>query len=659
MSIRSLVGGLLVITALLPFPILAADPPAYSESDFIRSCPAVALSDIPVDLEITLTRPLPAGTTVTVEYAGENKHILRQSGSIGTDRLHVLFTDLTLSGTGREALVFTFGETRVHRHIELIPGILTILPSLLAIVLAFVTRQVILSLLVGVWLGAFFIYDFNPLVSFYRLADTVIIGALNDTDHLMILVFSLMLGGMVGIISRAGGTYGIVNLVARYARTPRSAQTATWFMGLLIFFDDYSNTLLVGNTMRAFTDRLKISREKLSYIVDSTAAPVTSVAVITTWIGTEIGLINDLNLPSIDGFQTFISALPYNFYPFLAILMVLFVGTLQRDFGPMLQAEQRARSTGQLLSDTAVPLVDNELNAIAAADDVPPRWYNAVIPIVTVIITIMLGLYLDGRDALGAAGADASLRAIFGAANSLKVLMWGSFTGVFVAAALVLLQRLLALRTVVEAWLTGLKSMTIAMIILVLAWSLTSICMELKTASFVAFATKDLLSAHLLPLMTFLIAAFIGFATGTSWGTMGILVPIVLPLSVQLAEVQGLPGIVAESVFLSTVAAVLSGSVFGDHCSPISDTTIMSSMASGSDHIDHVRTQLPYAALAGITACVMGYLPAGYGIPPLISMATGLIFIFIFLKLFGKDPGGFVLPAPDDETAGLSPPTAG
>ncbi|MBN2430757.1 MAG: Na+/H+ antiporter NhaC family protein [Acidobacteria bacterium] len=587
-----------------------------------------------------------------------HERILKRTGAITSDRFHVLFTDLVLSGTGREALVFTIGEARIQREIELIPGILTILPSLLAIFLAFITRQVILSLLVGVWLGAFFIYDFNPITSFYRLADTVIIGALNDIDHLMILVFSLMLGGMVGIISRAGGTYGIVNLVARYARTPRSAQTATWFMGLLIFFDDYSNTLLVGNTMRAFTDRLKISREKLSYIVDSTAAPVTCIAVITTWIGTEIGLINDLNLPSVDGFHTFISALPYNFYPFLAILMVLFIATLQRDFGPMLQAEQRARSTGKLLADTAVPLVDDELNAIAAADDVPPRWYNAVIPIVTVIVVIIVGLYIDGRAALGTAGSDASLSNIFGAANSLKVLMWGSFTGVFVAAGLVLVQRLLDLRTVVESWLTGLKSMTIAMIILVLAWSLTSICMELKTASFVAFITKDLLSAHLLPLMTFVIAAFIGFATGTSWGTMGILVPIVLPLSLQLAEVQGLPGIIAESVFLSTVAAVLSGSVFGDHCSPISDTTIMSSMASGSDHIDHVRTQLPYAALAGVTACIMGYLPAGYGIPPLISLAISVTFLFIFLKLFGKDPGAFSLQPPAEETAGLTPPMA-
>lgn len=658
MSIRFLLGGLLVITSVLAVPAFADVSTAPPTADPIRSCPSVALSDIPIDFEITLNQPLPVETPVVLEYMSGHERILKRTGAITSDRFHVLFTDLVLSGTGREALVFTIGEARIQREIELIPGILTILPSLLAIFLAFITRQVILSLLVGVWLGAFFIYDFNPITSFYRLADTVIIGALNDIDHLMILVFSLMLGGMVGIISRAGGTYGIVNLVARYARTPRSAQTATWFMGLLIFFDDYSNTLLVGNTMRAFTDRLKISREKLSYIVDSTAAPVTCIAVITTWIGTEIGLINDLNLPSVDGFHTFISALPYNFYPFLAILMVLFIATLQRDFGPMLQAEQRARSTGKLLADTAVPLVDDELNAIAAADDVPPRWYNAVIPIVTVIVVIIVGLYIDGRAALGTAGSDASLSNIFGAANSLKVLMWGSFTGVFVAAGLVLVQRLLDLRTVVESWLTGLKSMTIAMIILVLAWSLTSICMELKTASFVAFITKDLLSAHLLPLMTFVIAAFIGFATGTSWGTMGILVPIVLPLSLQLAEVQGLPGIIAESVFLSTVAAVLSGSVFGDHCSPISDTTIMSSMASGSDHIDHVRTQLPYAALAGVTACIMGYLPAGYGIPPLISLAISVTFLFIFLKLFGKDPGAFSLQPPAEETAGLTPPMA-
>jgi Na+/H+ antiporter NhaC len=658
LNIRLHLGGLLLIVTVFSIASFAAEPSAVQTSEIVLGCPAVSLSDIPVDFEISLNRPLPAGLPVFLEFPLGNGLVQRQSGIIMDDRFHVIFEDLVLSGAGRESLIFHIGEEVIRKDIELIPGVLTILPSLLAIFLAFVTRQVILSLLVGVWLGAFFIYDFNPFTSFFRLVDTFILGALYDIDHLMILVFSLMLGGMVGIISRAGGTYGIVNLVARYARTPRSAQTATWLMGLMIFFDDYSNTLLVGNTMRAFTDRLKISREKLSYIVDSTAAPVTCIAVITTWIGTEIGLINDLNLPEVDGFQTFISALPYNFYPFLAILMVFFVAALQRDYGPMLQAEVRARTTGKLLADTAVPLVDNELNTIAAADDVPARWYNAVIPIFTVIVAIIFGLYYDGRDALGPAGADASLRTIFGAANSLKVLMWGSFTGVIVAAILVWIQRIVDLRTIVESWLTGMKSMTIAMIILVLAWSLTSICTELNTASYVAFATKDLLSAHLLPLMTFIIAAFIGFATGTSWGTMGILVPIVLPLAIQLSEVQGLPGIIAESVFFSTVAAILSGSVFGDHCSPISDTTIMSSMASGSDHIDHVRTQLPYAALAGITACIMGYLPSGYGIPPMISFLISITFLFIFLKLFGKDPGSFDLEAPAEDPSAPLPPSA-
>jgi len=628
----------LILISIQFFPAGNADVPDSLDVKI----PPITLSGIPINFKIQLSRPIKIDEDVILETTDQDGIHQKIVGIKGKDHLEITFEDLVLSGSGKTKLTFLIGPRTIKKNVEVIPGILTILPSIVAIILAFLTRQVILSLLFGVWMGAFFIYDFNPFISLYRMIDTVMISVLYNENHLIILIFSLMLGGMVGIISRAGGTYGIVNMVAKFARSARSAQIVTWAMGVVIFFDDYANTLLVGNTMRAFTDRLKVSREKLSYIVDSTAAPVTCVAVITTWIGFEIGLINDLNLPHVDGFQTFISSLPYNFYPFLAILMVFYVASTRKDFGPMLKAESRARSTGKVLSDTAVPLVDSSMHVLTPAKNVTPKWYNAVIPILTVIATIIIGLYVDGKSVLGDRSAGASLREIYGSANSLKVLMWGSFNGVGMAAILTLIQRLLKLKQLVDAWITGMKSMVIAMIILVMAWSLTSICLDLNTASYVAYATKDMLSAHFLPLMTFLIAAFIGFATGTSWGTMGILIPIVLPLAVRLNEIQALPEMVAHSVFMATVAAVLSGSVFGDHCSPISDTTIMSSMASGADHIDHVRTQLPYAALVAIVACVMGYLPSGYGITPLISFLIGAIFLFLFLKLFGKTPSTYL-----------------
>ncbi len=629
--------GVVVLLSLAGV-ILALIPSAAADSAGASSIemPRITLRGIPVDLTVQLQSPLAEGESISVEIPRADGTVATLTATPRTDRLSVIFKGLVLDRSGLQTIRFTIGGRSVSRTIRVVPGFLAILPSLLAIILAFISRQVILSLLFGIWLGCFFLYDFNPITGFFRMVDTTLMGALNNEGHLMILIFSLMLGGMVGIISRAGGTYGIVNFVARFARNPRSAQLVTWFMGIVIFFDDYSNTLLVGNTMRPFTDRLRISREKLAYIVDSTAAPVTSIAVITTWIGTEIGLINDLHLPGVDGFTSFINALPYNFYSILAILLVFLVAYLQRDFGPMLQAERRARHQGKVLADTAVPLVDESLTSLAPDEGVSQKWYNAIIPILAVILCILVGLYVDGRAALGT--ADAPLRDIFGAANSLKVLMWGSFTGVIVAAALALGQRILSLARVMDAWLTGLKSMMIAVIILTLAWSLTAICNDMHTASYVAHITSDILNAHLLPLLTFILAAFIGFATGTSWGTMGILIPIVLPLARHLNTAQGLLGPTGEAVFFGTLAAILSGSVFGDHCSPLSDTTIMSSMASGSDHIDHVRTQLPYAILGGVLACLFGYLPAGFGLPPSVSLVAGIICLVAFLHFFGRNP---------------------
>ncbi len=544
-----------------------------------------------------------------------------------------------IRGTGKRTISVAAAGRIGFEALRVIPGVLSIVPPVVAILLAFLFRQVLISLFIGIWLGAVFLFDFNPITGFLRTVDTYFINALADPDHAAIIIFSTTLGGMVGIISRGGGMLGIVESIRRFANHPRGGQIATWLMGILIFFDDYANTLLVGNTMRPFTDRLKISREKLSYIVDSTAAPVASVALISTWIGYQIGLI-DQALATIelekDAYFEFLQSIPFTFYSLLAIIFVFLIGFMLRDFGPMLRAERRAAESGKVLRDGAQPLMDTSGFEIDTSADIPLRWYNGLLPIIAVILVTVFGLYFSGLESLGAAAADASLRDIISSANSFSVLMWASFTGVLVAMVLVLSQRILKLSETIDALLAGYKSMVLAAIILNLAWAIGAICDDLHTANYVIEITRDYLSVHFIPAIAFTVSAFIAFSTGTSWATMAIFIPIAIPMAYTLPVQEGLGPEVANNIVLATIGAVLAGSVFGDHCSPISDTTIMSSMASAADHIDHVRTQLPYAMVVAAVAIAFGYIPAGYGVHPAISLSASISVLWLIVRFIGK-----------------------
>lgn len=525
------------------------------------------------------------------------------------------------------------------REVDLkrLPGVLSITPPLLAILLALVTRHVVLSLFCGIWLGATFMNGMNPLLGFLRSLDTYFKGALGDPDHAAIVIFSLCLGGMVGIVARSGGLHAIAAAMARWASTARNGQLATWMMGIAIFFDDYANTLLVGNTMRPFTDRLRISREKLAFLVDATAAPVATIAVISTWVGYEIGLIQDswaaLGLPGSDNvYGIFIRTIPYRFYSIILLFFVLAVAVSGKDFGAMLRAELRSRRTGKLLRDGAVPMADKELTEMDPPEGAPLRWINAALPIAVVVAAVVVGLYYNGSKSLGEAADSAGIMHILGAADSLSVLMWASAMGAATAAILAVSQRVLNVTKTMEAWLAGVKAMMVAMVVLVCAWSLGAVSADLFTAGYVVDMVSGFVTVQLLPSVVFLTAAAISFATGTSWGTMAILMPVVIPLGYHLSP----PGDLAMEPMLAAVAAVLGGSCFGDHASPISDTTILSSMASSCDHVDHVKTQFPYALLAAIVVVVLGYLPAGYGFPPVLSILTGLGAAVAFLLIFGR-----------------------
>ena len=396
-------------------------------------------------------------------------------------------------------------------HFRHISGWVSLLPPAIAILLALIFKEVVVALFAGIFSGALLMAGFSfdgIITALARTLDKYILHALADADHMAIILFSLLIGGMVALISKNGGMAGIVDKLARYARSPKSAQLVTWGLGVAIFFDDYANTLVVGNTMRPVTDRFRISREKLAYLVDSTAAPVACVALVTTWIGAELGYINDaLAATSLkeSAYSVFLNSLQFSFYPFLTLAFMLMLLFQQKDFGPMLKAERRARTTGVLnAADTgqAAATTEDEFEPKAGASH---RMINALLPIVVVISITLLGLLHTGFQSTapeGVAGwaniwaaipqitgdTDAGfvrrIGVIIGNADAYKGLLWGSLAGVITALLLSVLQRILTLNEAIESMVQGFKAMIPAMVILTLAWALAEITADVKTADY-------------------------------------------------------------------------------------------------------------------------------------------------------------------------------
>ena len=511
------------------------------------------------------------------------------------------------------------------------PGWLSVLPTLVAFVLAAALRQVILALFAGVWVGAFLLAGPSASGVWRGMLDAAsahTVGAVADAGHAALVVSTLMLGGMVGMVSRNGGVHGIVQRVTAWANTVRRGQLATFAMGVALFFDDYANTLIVGKTMRPVADALRISRAKLAYLVDCTAAPVATLALISTWIGLQLGLIDAAirEIPEIDAsaYGVFLNSLAYNFYPVLTLCFVAAIAITGRDFGPMRTAEL-AIARGEASAQTVAHDADTE-----PKPDKPARPLNAYVPFAALLATMLGGLYVTGA---GEAGSGAGLAEIMGAADVYTALVWATLTGVVAAGTLSLGQRILSLGETVDAWFSGARSMLYAVIVLVLAWSLSGVNAELQTAEFLASRLGDALDARLMPTVVFALAAVTAFATGTSWGTMGILTPLAVPLVWTSMELQGLTG--ADHLLYASVSAVLAGAVMGDHASPISDTTILSSAATSCDHLQHVHTQLPYALTVGGIAIVVGLIPTGFGLPWWMSFVVGAACVGAVVRWLG------------------------
>lgn len=542
---------------------------------------------------------------------------------------------VVVEGVGmQDFTVLRSGETYLVQSIRSISGFWAIVPPLLAIGMALVYKRVIPALFLGLWFGAFTVIGFSPKGAFLGILETFqvyVLSEFTNTGHASVILFSCMIGGMVGIITKNGGMQGVVNHIVKWANTPKRGQAATGFLGVSIFFDDYANSLVVGNTMRPVTDKLRVSREKLAYIVDSTAAPVACIALVTTWIGYEVGLIGTA-VAKIDGlegsaYSFFLASIPFSFYPIFAIFFVFLIAFSGKDYGPMLAAEVRARSTGQVMREGAQ--VDEAATGAETMpkEGIPYRAMNAVVPVFVLIAGVLGGLYVTGTGD--------NLQDIINTSDSYTALMWASMLSVVVAALMTSVQRILPIGEIVEAWYVGLKGMLFAMIILVLAWALSAITEQLHTAPYLVSVLGDSIMPDLVPTVVFLLAAATAFATGSSWGTMGILLPLVLPLAWAVMVSSGMTEAHDYHILYSTISCILAGAVWGDHCSPISDTTILSSMASGCDHIDHVRTQLPYALTVGGVAIFVGTIPAGFGLPWWVSMITGLILLTLIVKYFG------------------------
>ncbi len=536
-------------------------------------------------------------------------------------------------------------------------GFLSLAPPIVAVTLAILSRRVLTSLLAGLVAGVLITTRGDVVQGTIDLFEKHLWSTFVQPDKLRIVCFTLCMGATIALIHATGGMRSLVAALAPLARGRRSGQLGAWLAGLVIFFDDYANCMLLGNTLAPVFDRLKLSREKLSYIVDSTAAPVAGLAVVSTWIAVELAYLQEglANTGAADAaaaspFELFVACIPYRFYVIQALLLVMLIAVLNRDIGPMLRAERRA---------AAAPPSGDDHGSSAALPSA--HWLTAAAPIVATLLTVLALIYATGRANLPTRnpGAEPTLRNVFGAGSSAVALQYGGLVGLATALALSRWGAKLAHDQLADAAVIGVRTVLPAIMILWLASAMSRMTSnrsfeEKPTVQAFEFSdhrlyTGDYLKEKLLnwseggglarwlPTVIFVLASTISFCTGTSFGTMGILVPMVVPLAYAAIGAESMAAAAREPLFLASLGSVLAGAIFGDHCSPISDTTILSSQFSGCDHIAHVNTQLPYALLAGAVSILLGTLLIGLGVSVwlLLPLQTAAM-IGVLLAFGGK-----------------------
>ena len=502
-------------------------------------------------------------------------------------------------------------------------GFLALLPPLVAIVLCFVTKRVLISLFLGVFTGGLIMSTGNPFGGIAYSLKTVI-GSITDEWNASLLVFNLLMGAGVALIWRLGGSKALTEWAKTKVKTRTQAGVGAWLLGIIVFFNDYVNAAIVGNVFRDIFDEMKISKEKLSYILDSTAAPVATF-FISDWIAFQIGMIRSgieaAGITDVEPFGGYIRSIPLNFYCIFAVLFVGILAVTGKDFGSMLKAEHRTRTTGATYREGASPMMD-VAHDLGEAKETKPMLSTFFVPIIVLIAVTMFGFWWTGR------GEGRGIIQILENSDPAKALLWGAFYMTLVGVTIALGSKIMNVSEAMNTVVDGMKLMLMACSILVLAWSLGTVTKDMKLADYVITIIGDSVPFTIVPLIIFLFGMFISFSTGTSWGTMTILTPIAIPLAYKIT------GDSMTAVMMAGV--VFSGAIFGDHCSPISDTTVLASIFAGADHIDHVTTQIPYALTCAIVAGVMYLFYGIMGTSPFVLIIIGLVLLVALLYILSS-----------------------
>lgn len=514
-----------------------------------------------------------------------------------------------------------------------------LIPPLLTIALAFITKDVIISLFLGIVSGLLIVAGGNPALALVNATD-LIADQLADGWNIRIFMFCALLGGLVGMLSKTGSSGALGIWASKKLKTSKSSQITAWFFGLLIFIDDYFNSLTVGTIMRPITDKHKISRAKLAYILDSTAAPVCVIAPISSWVVTVMSIVKGSegfkNL-GISEFEFFIKSIPYNMYALLTLIMVVFIALTKRDFGPMAASERLARETGVLYNEEKYGPASGDIEQI---ENVRAKPIDMLVPIVVLILTALIFFpvttwmgSVDGENitSLGQAITTIPLGQAFNDTDASVALFYSVIFTIVITYIYYLARKLLTITSAAEALKDGVGSMVPALIILTMAWTIGEVIKASPSDGGLGLATylSEVVVGGgfplwFIPAVVFILSAIISFSTGTSWGTFTIMIPIVMPIVVALGSNKGYTadaGLINASMI--SIAAVLSGAVFGDHASPISDTTILSSTGASCPHLEHVATQMPYAIFVAVCSFV-GYLAGGILLNPIFGWVAAL-----------------------------------
>ncbi len=515
-------------------------------------------------------------------------------------------------------------------------SIYSLLPPVTAIVICILFRQAIVALFIGVVVGAALLSGLNPMAIAQTTFVDIMGSTVQDRDNIVNLCFTTIIGGVVGILNYSPSSMRLLNHIGTFLHNRARTCVVIWFSGLLFFIDDYANSLIIGNTYRKVADRFYISREKLAFIVDTTSAPIASLALVSTWIGFEISVIGDAleasNVDTYTGYGLFLTSIPYRFYPLLAIFFCLMVCWMQKDYGAMLRAEQR------VISDpVSIPETGKKAKEESEEEEKPPfrpvEWL-ILVPLAVLIVVSISYMFLSGI----MSGADIRTASILymmidtlSNADAFMALLVAAITASIVSFIIHTLLIKESSASVIVNWLKGCRTMLIIDVILILAWSIGDVCGHLETGEYVATLFHAGFDPHFLPLLTFLCAAGISFATGTSYGTMSILMPVAVPVVVAM-------GMDDPAIMYGTVGSVLGGAIFGDHCSPLSDTTILSSGASGCEVTAHVNTQLPYALTVAFVSSVCLLMVPLKTVSTWIILPAGMVVLALFLYWYGRRP---------------------